>query len=136
VKQIEGEAPMFGKLEVTRMAQALASHAGARQGAVAENIAQADTPGYRARDLPSFAETYGEGAQGAMRATRTGHIRAESVSREPQPIVVAEAASPNGNTVSLEEEMVKGVEVKQQHDMALAVYRSVSDIVRASLGKR
>jgi flagellar basal-body rod protein FlgB len=44
--------------------------------------------------------------------------------------------SPNGNTVSLETEMVRAVEVKQQHDMALAVYRTVSDIVRTSLGRR
>lgn len=127
---------MFGKLEVTRMAQSLASYAGARQGVVAENIAQADTPGYRARDLQGFAQTYRDGAAGDMRATRAGHIRAGSPSMQPQPILLAEAETPSGNSVSLETEMVKAVEVQQQHDMALAVYRSVSDIVRASLGRR
>ncbi len=128
---------MFGKLDVTRMAQALAAHAGGRQSAIAQNIAQADTPGYHAQDLPPFAETYRtSGASEGMRATRTGHIHASASAAEPLPRIVPGSGSPNGNTVSLETEMVKAAEVKQQHDMALSVYRSVSDILRASLGKR
>jgi len=110
---------MFGKLEVTRMAQALAAHAGARQGVIAQNIAHADTPGYRARDLTPFEDTY-----------RAGN-RPDALVRP-----VPGAASPNGNSVSLETEMVKAVDVKQQHDMALSIYRSVSEIIRASLGRR
>ena len=42
---------MFAKLELTRMAQALASHSGARMDVIARNVANADTPGYRARDV-------------------------------------------------------------------------------------
>ncbi|MFD1807778.1 hypothetical protein ACFSHQ_05285 [Gemmobacter lanyuensis] len=61
VKVIEGEAPMFEKLQIVRMAQALAGHAGARQGEIARNIANADTPGYRARDMPDFAAAYADG---------------------------------------------------------------------------
>ena len=128
---------MFGKLEVTRMAQALAAHAGARQGVIAQNIAQADTPGYRARDLTPFVDTYRAGNQpDALFATRPGHIRFEAVAGEAVVRQMPGAASPNGNTVSLETEMVKAVDVKQQHDMALSIYRSVSEIVRASLGRR
>ena len=125
---------MFGKLDVTRMAQALAAHAGARQGVIAQNIAQADTPGYRAQDVPKFAETYRD--EGTLRATRTGHVGGGADVVEPVARTVAGSASPNGTTVSLEGEMVKAVDVKQQHDMALAIYRSVSDILRASLGRR
>lgn len=128
---------MFGKLEVTRMAQALAAHAGARQGVIAQNIAQADTPGYRARDLMPFEDTYRAGNQpDALFATRPGHIRSEAVAKEAVVRQMPGAASPNGNTVSLETEMVKAVDVKQQHDMALSIYRSVSEIIRASLGRR
>lgn len=128
---------MFGKLEVTRMAQALAAHAGARQGVIAQNIAHADTPGYRARDLTPFEDTYRAGNRpDTLRATRPGHIRAEAMAAEAVVRPVPGAASPNGNSVSLETEMVKAVDVKQQHDMALSIYRSVSEIVRASLGRR
>jgi flagellar basal-body rod protein FlgB len=53
--------------------------------------------------------------------------------------MVTERASgreaPNGNTVSLEGEMVKSVEARQAHEMALAIYRATSDVVRASLGR-
>ncbi len=127
---------MFEKLEITRMAQALAAHAGARQTAVAQNIAQADTPGYRAVDLPDFASVYGADDAGpGMRATRAGHIGTEDGTPEFVARTVRGAASPDGNTVSVETEMVKAVEVRQEHDMALAVYRSVSDILRVSLGR-
>ena len=45
------------------------------------------------------------------------------------------ADSPNGNTVSLEQEMVKMADVRKDHEMALAIYRNASGILRASLGK-
>jgi len=123
---------MFEKLELTRMAQGLAAHAGARLGVVAGNIAHADTPGYKARDLAPFAEAFAAGA--GMRATRAGHLGEPAGG--PDMRVAPGPASPDGNTVSLETEMVKGVEIRQSHDMALAIYRNTSDILRASLGRR
>ena len=42
---------------------------------------------------------------------------------------------PNDNSVSLEAEILKGVEVKRQHDRALAIYKSSMKVLRASLGK-
>lgn len=126
---------MFEKLDVVRMAQAMATHAGARQEAIARNIANADTPGYKAQDLPDFAQTFAALAPMAMRATRPGHLMAEDKINVPVPQASGGAASPNGNTVSLESEMVKAVEVRQQHDMALAIYRSSTNILRISLGR-
>jgi flagellar basal-body rod protein FlgB len=125
---------MFEKLELTRMAQALAAHSGGRMAVIARNVAHADTPGYKAQDLPSFDSVFAaEG--GPMRATRSGHLTGTSSGTE----MVAERApgreSPNGNTVSLEGEMVKSVEARQAHDMALAIYRATSDVIRASLGR-
>lgn len=126
---------MFEQLDITRMAQALAAHAGARMGQVARNIAQADTPGYKALDLPGFAETYDATADGAMRATRPGHLTSAAPSAVPVTVPSGGEASANGNTVSVEKEMVTAVEVRQQHDMALAIYRNTQDIIRASLGR-
>lgn len=131
---------MFEKLEITRMAQALAAHSGARQGAVAQNIAQADTPGYRAVDVADFATTYRDAqADVGLRATRPGHIGGDRSGSDAGPEFIARtirgAASPDGNTVSIETEMVKAVQVRQEHEMALAIYRSVSDVLRTSLGR-
>jgi flagellar basal-body rod protein FlgB len=125
---------MFEKLELTRMAQSLAAHSGARMAVIAENVANADTPGYKARDMPAFAAVFQE-AGGGMRATRPGHLAVASPDAMPRPDVVRGHEAPNGNSVSLEAEMVKSVEARQSHEMALAIYRATSDVIRASLGR-
>jgi flagellar basal-body rod protein FlgB len=125
---------MFEKLDITRMAQALAAHSGARMGVIARNVANADTPGYRAADIAAFADVYAT-EPGAMRATRAGHVGALTGGAGGALIEVPGGGSPNGNSVSLEAEMVRGAEVRQSHNMALAVYKSVSDILRTSLGR-
>jgi flagellar basal-body rod protein FlgB len=125
---------MFEKLELTRMAQALAAHSGARMAVIAQNVAHADTPGYKAQDLPSFSAVFSAEGSG-MRATRHGHLAATTSGLPPVPERVPGREAPNGNTVSLEGEMVKSVEARQTHEMALAIYRATSDVVRASLGR-
>jgi flagellar basal-body rod protein FlgB len=125
---------MFEKLELTRMAQALAAQSGARMAVIAENVANADTPGYKAKDVPAFADVYeAEGLE--MRATLPGHLSATSEAATPIADVTRGHESPNGNSVSLEAEMVKSVEARQNHDMALAIYRATADVIRASLGR-
>ena len=127
---------MFETLSITRMAQSLAAQSAARLGLIARNVAQADTPGYKAVDLPSFADSYQEAEPHGMRATRPGHLHARAQMMDAVEQGSGGEMSPNGNTVSLEHEMVKSVDIRQQHDMAMAVYRSTSDIIRASLGRR
>lgn len=124
---------MFEKLEIVRMAQSLAAHSGSRMAVIAENVANADTPGYKAKDLPNFAAVFAE--PGQLRATRAGHLTAASDAAIPVPERARGHEAPNGNSVSLEAEMVKSVEARQNHDMALAIYRATSDVVRASLGR-
>ena len=125
---------MFEKLELTRMAQDMAARAGARMGIIARNVANADTPGFQAMDLPSFAETY-QDRESEMRASRAGHFGSAEQPLEPQLRRAKGAGAPNGNTVSLETEMVKSAGARQDHEMALAIYRNTSSIVRASLGR-
>ncbi len=126
---------MFEKLELTRMAQALASHAGARLGTVARNVANADTPGFRAMDLPDFAQIF-EGTGVEMRASRPGHLGFFADRPEAEEVRSGGSMAPNGNDVSLDLQMMKAVEARQDHEMALAVYRSTSDIIRTSLGRK
>lgn len=128
---------MFEKLELTAMAQAMAAHAGSRMGVIARNIANSDTPGFKAQDIPDFAKTWEDSVpRTSMRATRPGHFHDSASAAPMMPQDAPGAASPDGNTVSIETEMVKSVEVRQQHDMALAIYRSTSDIIRTSLGRK
>ncbi|MFD1160361.1 FlgB family protein [Roseovarius aestuarii] len=129
---------MFEKLEIFRMAHALATHAGARQSVVAQNMANADTPDYRARDVTPFKEIIESGDSGFVpRVTRPGHLHAAAL---PFDLGIAEVrdveTDPNGNSVSLETEMMKAVDVKREHDRALAVYKSSLGVLRSALGRR
>lgn len=129
---------MFENLDILRMASGLAKHAVSRQEIVTKNIANADTPGYRAKDIASFHDLYRAGPEGAaMKATRAGHIDGTSASALTLTSFDAEGAStPNGNTVSLETEMMKASQIRHQHDLALSVYKSSMNILRSSLGRR
>jgi len=44
--------------------------------------------------------------------------------------------SPNGNTVSLEAEMIRSTELRQQHDMAIGIYQKSLQIMRTSMGRK
>ena len=129
---------MFEKLDIFQMASGLAKHATARQEAVARNIANADTPGYRAQDIADFAESYDAlNSQSNLKSTRSGHMLTET-DRQPgyATIDAPGRASPNGNTVTLETEMMKASAVRHQHDLALSVYKSSMNILRMSVGRR
>ncbi|MFB2532788.1 FlgB family protein [Paracoccus sp. p4-l81] len=126
---------MFDKIELFNMSQAMARHAAARQDVAAQNTANADTPGYLARDLADFADSY-QGAGGALRQTRPGHLGTSPGQVDLTAQVTRNAMSPNGNAVSLEDEMVKSVAARREHDLALAIYKSSLGILRSSLGRR
>lgn len=135
MKVFEGEAPMFEKLELTRMAQSLAAHAGNRLGVIARNVANADTPGFQAMDVKDFASVYEGSIAFPMQATRPGHLTDRTGDTASGLIHSGSGMAPNGNDVSLDMQMMKAVEARQSHEMALAVYRSTSGIIRASLGR-
>jgi flagellar basal-body rod protein FlgB len=129
---------MHQNLTLFRMAHAMASHAGARQAVIAQNIANADTPGYRPRDLVPFADMITGRGDPVPRATRANHLDAKNPITSPR-IVDAKATglnNPNGNGVSLEEQMLHAVDVKRQHDRALAIYKFSLGMLRSSLGQR
>ncbi len=128
---------MFEKLQIFQTADAMARHAATRQAVISQNVANADTPGYRARDMADFASVWNPNKSGAMRATRASHLNGAMPQQMPgaRPVATTDTA-PNGNTVSLEEEMVKAARTKGQHSRALAVYRSGLSVLRASLGRR
>jgi flagellar basal-body rod protein FlgB len=117
------------------MAQSLAAHAGSRLGVIARNVANADTPGFKAMDMPDFAKVYDSRAAMQMRATRPEHFAPSGLAAGGGPVHSGAGLAPNGNDVSLDMQMMKAVETRQSHEMALAVYRSTSGIIRASLGR-
>ncbi|MCU9849459.1 FlgB family protein [Defluviimonas sp. WL0024] len=129
---------MFEKPEILSLAASLAAHAATRQSAIAQNVANADTPGYRPRDVADFAATYRAESAGGLRQTRAGHL---GVSEAAERFTLIErvgggSLSPNGNAVSLETEMVKAADVQREQNLALAIYGKSLAILRASIGRR
>lgn len=129
---------MFQNLAVFKTAYSMAVHAGQKQAVVAQNVANADTPGYVARDIPDFHELYQHsiGAHDALRATRARHLNAEAGDLRHMIQEDSSFASPDGNSVSLDAEMLRGTDAKRQHDRSLAIYGSALKVLRASLGRQ
>lgn len=120
---------MYASLDILRMAQSYATHAATRQQAVSQNVANADTPGYHARDVVPFAEFW---HATEARADQAPPPRPQDMVRpDADPATV----SPDGNTVSLEHEMMRAVSARQQHEMALGIYSMARDLIRASIGR-
>ncbi|NRB35185.1 MAG: FlgB family protein [Rhodobacteraceae bacterium] len=128
---------MFADLNVFRLAHAMARHAGLRQAVVSENMANADTPDYRTRDVTPFRDALKFQTDSTrLRATRPNHFSdgaglPSEWSVDVQPGEVA----PNGNSVSVELEMLKAIESQRQHSRALAIYKSSMTQLRTSLGR-
>jgi len=109
-------------LSIFAIAGAKARHAAARQALIAENVANADTPGFRAKDIAPFDAALGRAARdgGEFRTRTTDSLG---------------AAAPNGNTVSLEDQMMRAGAAKRDHEFATAIYAKSLAMLRAALGR-
>ena len=127
---------MFNNLEMFRTSYAMARHSGARQAVTAANMANADTPEYRARRLAPFAESYSADMESRLRTTRSQHLPTGALTGTSSVQISDAEASPNGNSVSLEQEMVNSVEIQREHNRALAIYKHSLDVLRLSIGRK
>ncbi len=128
---------MFETLDIFKSAHAVAKHAAHRQSVVAANVANADTPGYKTRDVVSFEDAMRGANTGAgLRTTRPSHIATTPSPMSAKTLVDQTAeTSPNGNSVSVEIEMLKSIEAERQHSRAMTVYQTSLGILRTSLGR-
>lgn len=114
-----------------------------RQRVLAENIANADTPRFRPRDLAPFVKTDARAdAPGppGLTVTHHGHIAADggggtSGFDERKTQTVYEA-TPTGNAVVLEEQMAKVNETAIAHRLATQVYRKYVGLVRMAASSK
>ena len=112
-----------------------------RQEVLAENIANADTPGEKAHDLKpfSFRRLLGRETMTVnMDMTRANHLTgdrkrlrdfAETETRRPYE------TAPAGNTVILEEQMMKLSETELNHRMTTDLYKKHVGMFRMALGR-
>lgn len=108
-------------LAILRVAGALGRHSAERHSVIAANIANADTPGFRAKDLEAFAD--------AVRRQRQGN---GSATFRQQNINALGAASPNGNTVSLDDQMLRAGAASRAGDIAATIFAKTIAMLRAA----
>jgi len=122
-------------LDVMKTASGLASFAYRRQSVIADNIANADTPGFKAKDLERSSVFTDSSLK--LRNTNPKHFDAGQSAAEVTVINTPSLSSesPNGNNVSLEQQMMSGADVQHQHELALGVYQKSMAILRLSLGR-
>ena len=128
---------MFERIDTLRMADALIAHGAKRQRLIATNVANADTPDYRAKDLAGFARSYDETAPTGLRATHDRHIPGSGWGMGASRLIDADGEpAPNGNTVSIEDEMFRLADAKREFDLALTVTKTSLGLIRTSIGRR
>lgn len=113
---------------------------GQRQAVLGQNIANADTPGYRPRDLApaDFAALLDHQGQGRLQPVRTSAVHLASV---PGPVERFRArvdrdteVKPSGNGVDLPDQMRKMAATEQEHQLATGLYRRYVGMLRTAVG--
>lgn len=108
-----------------------------RQSVLAQNIANANTPGYQASDLKPFSAVLGKLAALPPARLSTGAAApGDDAARAEAAIdrAVAERA-PDGNAVSIDEQAVKIADTDTSHALALDLYRKYAGLFRLALGR-
>jgi flagellar basal-body rod protein FlgB len=140
---------MLEEIDLFRLAGSRMRYLTDRQSVVAKNIANADTPHFRAQDLAPFSFDsllLKGGAQGTQagaaaplamvrtNATHLGDNHAGLAARiEAHGATYGE--KPDGNTVSLEEQMVKSADVMNGFELATAAYAKSVGLMKIGIGR-
>lgn len=106
----------------------------ARQAVVAENVANANTPAYRAKDVTSFSEVLDTTAL-QMSGTSASHLVAsagrdfgvDETKQKPWDV------THSGNSVSLEQEMLKAGEISRDFTLSTSVAKSFHRMFMSTL---
>jgi flagellar basal-body rod protein FlgB len=131
------DIPIFTMLR-TRLAWAQE-----RQRLLAENVANSDTPNYRARDLaplkfPDPAQVSGANVSSvSLVRTETGHMSLGGLGGSQFGTSTAGYDTrPTGNAVNLEQEMMKVSANQMEYQAATALYSRSLGLLKTALGRR
>ena len=125
------------------IAQAM-RHLGDRQRVIAQNIANSDTPGYRAQELADPNASFAALVDGRIATPRPQVTISEGMRRLgaqqmstgaliPDPAV--SEVKPDGNSVTLEDQVLKMGQIQADYAALTGLYRKQMALVRSALGK-
>jgi flagellar basal-body rod protein FlgB len=110
-----------------------------RQDVLSQNVANADTPRYIARDLKDldFDRMVGEASSGTkMMTTNARHIAISSLhgGKFEDHETPDQESDPNGNAVSLEVQMIKVADTQAQYAAAANLYAKAVRMMKTAIG--
>jgi flagellar basal-body rod protein FlgB len=107
-----------------------------RQQVIAQNVANSDTPGYTPMDLKPFTVPGGGGlAPIGVAMTSPMHMTPpSSVATSAKAVASPDSETTlNGNSVVLEEEMMKMTQARSDYDAAVTLYQKSLDIIQLAI---
>ena len=111
-----------------------------RQRLLAENVANADTPDFRPRDLapPTFDPQQSSLAPLGLARTSSAHMTGSTASSSAFQLERRREfeARPSGNQVSLEDEMLKVAANAMDYQAVTTLYARGLGLIKTALGKR
>lgn len=104
-----------------------------RAAVLAENIANADTPGWKARDLKPFSAALDDAEVSPMR-TNPMHL-AGTVEDDSATHTLDGESAPDGNTVRVDVELTKVADTETAQTLVNNLWKSYVGMFRTALGK-
>lgn len=105
-----------------------------RQSAVAGNISNANTPGFKAADVAPFADVFNDGSL-RMSATTPAHFGLDPLALDAVAVKDANPAeiTHSGNSVSLEKELIKAGEINRIYALNTSIVKAFNRMFIASV---
>ena len=127
------EIPLFAMLK------GRFGHLSERQRLISQNVANSDTPGYVARDLKTptdFAEAMRTGGGLRMTTTNARHISPPGQAARFEATRAPDSETTlDGNSVVVEEQMLKMAESRMAYDAAISLYQKSMTMLRMAAKK-
>jgi flagellar basal-body rod protein FlgB len=121
-----------GGIPLLQLAERRLAWADARQRLLAENVANADTPGWQPRDLAPFAAGLTH-ASLPLERTDPQHL-APTEAQQTSPQAHRTERAPDGNAVSLDVQLANIAETETAHDLTLDLYKKYLSLFRLAIG--
>lgn len=126
-----------GRLSLFRLAEQRLAWLDRRQEVLSQNIANADTPGYAAKDLPAFGQVLARTGVVAPARTDPRHlVGTQGPAPAARAVRVAAERTPASNAVQVERELVKVSDTETHHSLTLGIYRKYLALFRTALGRQ
>lgn len=113
-----------------------------RQNVLAENVANADTPGYRARELrpPDFSTLLNDGPSTGPAMMRTNNLHIGGTVSGLSSFRIDDSGdyevSPSGNAVNLEDQMMNVAENQMDFQLVTNLYSRSLGLLRTAISRR